>query len=36
MDTTQCCHLKEGIGIDKDFFKARKSEKDGKFECLGK
>lgn len=36
MELKQCGHLKEGIGIDKDFIKAKKSENGSKFKCLGK
>lgn len=36
MEVKECNHLKEGIGIDKEFVKARKSENEGKFVCLGK
>jgi hypothetical protein len=36
MELKQCTHLKEGIGIDKDFVKAKKSENGSKFKCLGK
>lgn len=36
METKQCSHLKEGIGINRDFLKARKSDKASKFQCLGK
>lgn len=36
MELKQCSHLKEGIGIDKEFVKGKKSENGCKFVCLGK
>lgn len=36
MEVKQCNHLKEGIGIDKEFVKARMKENESKFLCLGK
>lgn len=36
VDIKQCSHLKEGIKIDREFIKSRKSEKESKFDCLGK
>lgn len=35
MEGKQCTHLKDGVGIDRDFLKAKKTEND-KFECKGK
>jgi len=38
MEAKNCIHLKDGIGIDRNFLKMQKMMKrvENKFECLGK
>lgn len=37
MEVKKCSHLKDHLGIDREFLKNRKQErKESKFECLGK
>lgn len=38
MEAKNCIHLKDGIGIDRNFLKMQKLMKrvENKFECLGK